>query len=300
MWFNSERHHKFANDITYADSYETYFGLLEEYLPLDLPHNATEYDRYLNNVVQRDSLLAFPGYEGCTVDMFQYDSYEKDFTRWGIDKFTDQSKYAGLYSVEVDSAWQHYIRTMLTAVGSVVMYRPKCQGTISGMEYMAFVGRLEEDYLYSLLDVLYDNQRNVSHVVISDAYIAAAYDTLKSHLKEHVYKEGLEDIEDCYVPLSERYIALDKDRETWDTFIKARNQFSRSLDVQKRKAYDNATNNLKRNKLWLLKNEYRCYSIVEAAFYEVLLAFDCSDKELLRYDFQTHYKAEYGDYNMFD
>ena len=299
-WFNSERDYKFANDIYYADSYETYFGLLEEYLPLGLPRNASEYDRYLNNEVQRDSLLSFNGYEGCTAEMYWYDSYEKSFTRWSIQRFTDQSKCAGLYSIEVDSAWHQYMRAMLIAVDSVVMYRPKCQGTISGMEYMAFVGRLEDDYLFSLLDALYDKQRKVRHDAITDASISAAFDSLKSHLKEHVSKEGFEDIDDCYVPLSERYIALDKDREAWEAFIKARYNFSRSLNRQQKRAYENATNNLKRNKLWLLKNEYRCYAIAESAFEKVLLPFDCSDSELVQYSFQRNYKEEYGNYEKFD
>lgn len=303
--FKDARQKKFVNDIYRADSYEVYFGLLNEYLPFALPSNATEYDRYLASVIQKDSLLSFPGDEGCTADIYLFNDYELSFTRWNIQKFTDQCKISGIYSIEVDSAWHSYMKAMLTAVDSVVMYRPQCQGTISGMEYLAFVGRLDDDYLNSMLDALFYNQRHNEHAVISDEAISAAYKSLKSHLKEHVSKKGFEDLDGCFVPLSERYAALDKDEETWSAFISARNNLSCSLKGKKKKAFDIATNNLKRSKLWLLKNEYRCYSTSASIgehdeFYNVLLPFECSDKELEQYDFQTCYRALFGEYAMFE
>lgn len=285
FFFNSSRQRHFVNSIYYADSYKTYLGLLNEYLPIKLSSKASEYDRYLASEVQKDSLLAFPGNEGCTADMYYYASYELSFTRWNIQKFTDVSKSDGLYSVEVDSAWQAYYRAMLTSVDSVVMYRPRCLGTISNMEYVAFVGRLDDDYLYSMLDALYGKQRHIVHTPISDKAISDAYLSLKSHQQEYESKEGFEDLDDCYVPLSERLIALDKDEEKWNAFIDARNAFSQTLSISQRKAYNNATNNLKRNKLWLLKNEYRCYSI-SPEYDDSLLAFDCSDEELMRFLFE--------------
>lgn len=298
-WFNNERHYKFVNDIYYADSYEVYFGLLSEFLPLPLPSNATEYDRYLNSKIQIDSLLAFEGYFGSTADSYWYKAYEDNYTYWNIQKFSDIYKQAGLYSADVDSAWQRYTRALLTAVDSVVMERPKCQGTISGLEYLQFAGLLERNNFFSMMDVLYAKQRNIQHTSISNEVIAIAFKELKSHLKEHVSKEGFEDIDECYVPLSERYVAIDRDEACWNALIKARDCFSQSLDRKLSRAYDNATNNLKRDKLWLLKNQYRCYSFVEASFQTVFLEYNCSDKELMKYDFQESYKTVYGEYKEF-
>lgn len=304
-FFKNERQKRFVNDIYYADSYEVYFGLLNEYLPLAIPSNATEYDRYLASVIQKDSLLAFPGDEAGTMGIYWQANYERSFTLWSIQKFTEMCRNAGFYSGEIDSAWHAYTAAMLTAVDSVVMYRRECQGTISGMEYVAFMGRLEDDCLNSLLDALFFDQRHNEHAAISDEAISAAYKSLKSHLKEHVSKKGFEDLNGCYVPLSERYAALDKDEEAWSAFISARNNLSCSLKGKKKKAFDIATNNLKRSKLWLLKNEYRCYSTSASIgehdeFYNVLLPFDCSDEELKQYDFKTRYEAEFGEFNMFE
>ena len=297
--FSNERQYKFVYLIHYADTYETYFGLLNEYLPLPLPRKATEYDSYLRSKVQADSLLNFPG-RGSTIEIYLYESYLMSFTYWNIQKFTKCSKSAGLYSAEVDSAWHNYKQAMKTVIDSVAMDRPCCQGTISGLEEIDFIKRLDEDYLESMLDALYASQRHIKHKHISDEMITEAYAKLKSHLVEHVSKPGFEDLDVCYVPLAERMAAIEADEESWIAFINARNRFSQSLGRKQRKAYENATNNLKRNKLWLLKNEYRAYALTGSQFKSVLLPFDCSDKDLLQYDYQTHYEAEFGDFPMFD
>ena len=297
--FSNERQYKFVYLIYYADSYETYFGLLNEYLPLPLPRKATEYDSYLRSKVQADSLLNFPG-RGSTVEIYLYESYLMSFTHWNIQKFTNCSKSAGLYSAEVDSAWYNYKQAMKTVIDSVAMDRPCCQGTISGLEEIDFIKRLDGDYLESMLDALYASQRHIKHTHISNEMITEAYTMLKSHLVEHVSIPGYEELDRCYVPRAHRLAALKEDEEAWWAFIRARERFSQSLGRKQRRAYVNATNNLKRNKLWLLKNEYRVYALTGSQFKSVLLPFDCSDKDLLQYDFQTHYKAEFGDLLMFD
>lgn len=303
--FKDERQRRFVEYIIKAPSYDIYFGLLNEYLPIPSNDKSTEYDRYMASEIQIDSLLAFPYGEAGTAGIYSHSTYQRIFTSWTLQKVTDQFRAAGLYSVDVDSAWQNYRNAMLTAVDSVVMYRRHCIGTIGIMEYVAFAERLDDDFLSSMLDALYSQQRNIHHVAILDKYISEAYKTLRSHLKEHVPKNGFDDLAGCYIPLSERYAALDKDEETWTTFINARNRFASTLTGQQRKAYNNATNNLKRNKLWLLKNEYRCYPTSASIgsddkFYDILLPFDCNDKELMKYNFQEHYKAVYGDYKYFN
>ena len=145
----------------------------------------------------------------------------------------------------------------------------------------------------------FDKERMEYHATISNEMIAKAFQDVRSHLREHEHKEYQEDLWDCFVPLATRVSTIDEDERTWNAFIEARNKKAKSLRGKQRKAYNNATNNLKRNKLWLLKNEYHCYAICEASFNDMLLSQECSDEELQAYDFQKAYKAVYGDYEMF-
>ena len=298
-YFKSARQKKFVNYIYYADSYDTYFGLLNEYFPACLSDKSTEYDKYLASLVQIEQVLDFPGDQAGTWGMYFYQDYGKRYIDWCIQKFTDLSRNSGFYSAEVDSAWNEYCRAMFTVVDSVVMDRPSCLGTISYMEKYGFIGNHKEAKKNALLDELFDKERDEHHATISDDMIAKAYKDLKSHLREPEYKEYQEDLWECYVPLATRKAAVDEDERAWNKFIKARNEKAKTLGWRQRKAYNNATNNLKRNKLWLLKNEYHYYAMCEASFQTLLLEPNCTDEELQAYDFQKAYKAVYGDHVMF-
>ena len=297
--FKSARQKKFVNYIIYADSYEVYFGLLNEYYPVKFPANPTEYDRYLASLKQIEHLLDFPGDEAGTYGMYLYDFYKQQHDEWCIQKFTDLSRNSNIYSVEVDSAWNTYCRAMYTVVDSVLLERPACLGTIIYMEKYGFIDNHKEAQKNALLDELFDKERMEYHATISNEMIAKAFQDVRSHLREHDYKEYQEDLWDYFVPLATRVSTIDEDVRTWNAFIEARNKKAETLRGKQRKAYNNATNNLKRNKLWLLKNEYHCYAICEASFNDMLLSQECSDEELQAYNFQKAYKAVYGDYDMF-
>jgi hypothetical protein len=49
--------------------------------------------------------------------------------------------------------------------------------------------------------------------------------------------------------------------------------------------YRGATNNLKWRKLLLLKNEYKYFGIGPVGFYGKFLPLDCSDEQLLEFDY---------------
>ena len=295
--YKDARQKKFVNYIYYADSYEVYFGLLNEYYPAQFSAKSTEYDRYLASLVQIERLLDFSGDEAGTAGMYLYHAYENQYFDMCNQKLFDLARNSDFYSAEVDSAWNEYCRAMFTVVDSVVMYRPECQGTISYMEKLSFIDNHKIANKNALLDELFDAERKEYYVTISDEMITEAYQEVRSHLREPNCKDP--EINGCYAPLATRTNALNEDERTWNAFISARNQKAKSLPRKQRKAYNNATNNLKRNKLWLLKNEYHYYAFCEASFQDLLLDIDCSDEELLSYDFETAYKAVYGDHIMF-
>ena len=188
---------------------------------------------------------------------------------------------------------------MFTVVDSVLLERPACLGSMSYMEKRCFVDNHKKVQKNALLDELFDKEREEYHATISDEMITNAFQNLRSHLREHEYKEYQKDLWDCYVPLATRISTIDEDERMWNAFIEARNKKAKTLRGKQRKAYNNATNNLKRNKLWLLKNEYHYYAMCEASFQDLLLSQECTDEELQAYDFQKAYKAVYGDHVMF-
>lgn len=279
-FFTDSLHCKYANEIYYAETYEEYFAMLDEFYPIELPENATEYDKYKASVIQFDSLMSFPGHSGATVQIYLYESYDQAFTEYTTNKIIDFLKRKQLYSYEVDSAWRNYYKTMELVIDSVVMYRPKCLGTLSGMEYVAFTGFLKDGYLNSMLEFLFYREMNAAkHMTISDEMICAAYDSLRAHQFEA--DTEFDDILDCYVPVETRIDAINQDQIAWDEFINVRNSFERKLFGLKKRAYHNATNNLKWRKLWLLKNEYKCFGIGPDGYHDKFLPLDCSVEDLL-------------------
>ena len=284
-FFTDSLHYKYANEIYYMETYEDYFALLNEFYPIELPANATDYDRYKASVIQFDSLMSFPGDEGATIQIYLYESYDQAFTHFTQQRIIDILKDKNLYSSEVDSAWSQYVKAMETVIDSVVMYRPQCLGTISGMEFVTFIGFLNESYLNSLLETLFYKEMELPHhMTITDDIINAAYDSLRVHQKEP--ETEYEDLLECYVPVATRVDAINQDQAAWNDFLISRSRFEKKLHGAQRRAYHNATNNLKWSKLWLLKQEYHNCKISGLSFQELLLPLDCTDEEIMNYDFQ--------------
>lgn len=283
-FFTDSLHYKYANEIYYVESYEEYFAMLNKFYPIDLPKDASEYDKYKASVIQFDSLMSFPGYSGATVQMYLYESYHQAFTEYTTNKIIDLLKKNKLYSSEVDSAWSKYCETMEQIIDSVVMYRPHCLGTISNMEYVAFTGFLKNGYLNSMLETLFYKEMEIpKHITITDHMIICAYDSLLSHQFEP--ETTFDDIRECYPPVKTRQDAILQDKAAWDNFIASRNTFEACLKGKIKKAYHNATNNLQWRKLWLLKNEYRCFSIGPESYVDLFLPLDCTDEKLLEFDY---------------
>lgn len=113
-------------------------------------------------------------------------------------------------------------------------------------------------------------------------------------MKKYLKQTNLGKEEEYNAPLPYQLHILDVEAKYWQAFIDARNEHAQSLPYKQQQSYNNATNNLKRNKLWLLKNYYRSYALCDPTFNQVLLDEDCSDKELDAYDFDKAYTAVYG------
>ena len=283
-FFTDSLHHKYANEIYYMETYEDYFALLNEFYPIELPANATDYDRYKASLIQFDSLMAFPGDGGATVQIYLYESYSQSFVDFTKQRTIDILKNKNLYSAEVDAAWSQYVNAMKLVIDSVVMCRPQCLGTISGMESYTFMGFMEQSHLNSLLETLFYKEMDIpQHMTVTDDIINAAYDSLRIH--QHEPDTEFDDIRECYTPVATRIDAINQDQKAWSAFLAACSRFEKKLYGTQRRAYRNAINNLKWSKLWLLKQEYHNFKISNYSFQELLLPLACTDEEIMNYDF---------------
>lgn len=283
-YFSDKKHYKYANEILYVNTYEEYFAMLDEFYPLLQSNNSTEYDKYKASTIQFDSLISFPGDGGSTVELYLYAAYSKVFYRYNTFRAKDLLKASNCYSSEIDSAWNHYLRTMEEVVDTVVLYRPSCLGTISQMEAVAFFDHLDSDYLNSLLEFLHFRQIDAPHhAIITDEMIQCAFDSLRAHQYEP--DAEYDDIIVCYPPVATRVDAINRDQAAWNDFINVRNAYEGKLNGAQKRAYRNATNNLKWSKLWLLKNEYRNMGLTGGYYEDLFLPFDCTDDELMEYNY---------------
>jgi len=271
------------------DDYDQFMTILAEYYPIDLPSDATPYQQYCASRQQFDSLIAFDG-DGCTIVIYMYQGATGLFSRVVAPHMHEQLSQLGIYTIAEDSAWNQYMRAMSTVVDSVVMCRPCGQGTISGLEYIAFMMELRDQHLAMMETELYYRDPHypiLRHMTITDAMIDAAYEELRANQKLHEYEmpEYFEDVIRCEVPIPERQKAIDADVQTWTRLMFVRDSVAKQLPRKYRSGYQYATNELKREKLIMLKNRYREHNLMCDDYYQTLLPHDCSDSLLLRYYF---------------
>lgn len=289
--FDSELHCIALNKLwEITENYDSLMEVLDDFYPIELPADATPYQQYKLARQQFDSIINFDP-AGPTYMLYMWADLENRFDDITTKHFISELKKSGSYSDEMDDAWISYFTAMETVCDSVAMCRPCGQGTISQLESVSFMNHTylaRTEYIKSLYfagDAAYKPER---HRRISDQELADALDAVYRH--QRVYEttdpEFMDDV-DYNVPVVEKHKALQTDRKRYYELENC--LIASGID-------SNTLNNLRRDKLILLKNMYRSFNIAEASFYDVLLPFDCTDDELLSYDFDESYKVVYGYY----
>lgn len=136
------------------------------------------------------------------------------------------------------------------------------------------------DYYFTLGDSNY--QPTERHAQISDKMIHRAYSDFFDELINSDYED---------YSVEEKQSALKNDMRFWDKWMAERRKVSAQLPMPLKKVYDNCTNNLKRRKLIQIKSRYWGYGICSGFELDCILKKDCSDEELVNYDYQTRYDA---------
>ena len=78
----------------------------------------------------------------------------------------------------------------------------------------------------------------------------------------------------------------------WQGWMSSRRAVSSKLTGLCKDCYDNSTNNVRRNKLIMLKNRYQGYGLVGQSMLDALLPYGCKDSEIESYDFAEKFWAD--------
>lgn len=114
--------------------------------------------------------------------------------------------------------------------------------------------------------------------------VLAEYDAFIAGLVE---PEGEEDY---LLPVAQRRVALLKEKAAWKQWMVFRAGVAPQLPASIRSAFDRATRAICRRKLIALKNRYQCFGYQSQEFVDELLPFDCSDEQLVAYNYEQVFK----------
>lgn len=114
--------------------------------------------------------------------------------------------------------------------------------------------------------------------------VLAEYDTFIAGLVEP------EDEDDYLLPVAQRREALLKEKAAWKQWMDYRAGIAPRLPASFRPAFDHATRAICRRKLIALKNRYQCFGYQSQEFVDELLPFDCSDEQLVAYNYEQVFK----------
>ena len=142
-----------------------------------------------------------------------------------------------------------------------------------------------EDFYFALTDSLdyevahrrsmigqYDIER---HAPVGERQVLAEYRGFMAFFEnEEFFEPGFS------YPVPELRRVLDDERKAWQAWMRSRDEVSSLLDGLCKDCYDNATNNVRRLKLVMLKNRYQGYGLSSSDIEECLVPRDVSDGDL--------------------
>ena len=142
-----------------------------------------------------------------------------------------------------------------------------------------------EDFYFALTDSLdyevahrrsiigqYDIER---HAPLGERQVLAEYRRFMAFFEnEEFFEPGFS------YPVPELRRVLDEERKAWQAWMRSRDEVSSLLDGLCRDCYDNATNNVRRLKLIMLKNRYQGYGLSSGDIEECLVPRDVPDGDL--------------------
>lgn len=151
-----------------------------------------------------------------------------------------------------------------------------------------------EDFYFALTDSLdyrvrhkrsvigeYDIER---HATVTEGAVLDEYRRFMAFLKDEAFFEPGHSY-----PQNDLRKALGDERAAWQAWMSSRRTVSSLLSELCKETYDNATNNVRRYKLIMLKNRYQGYGLVSGDILDCILSYDCSDSEIGVFSFERNW-----------
>ena len=146
------------------------------------------------------------------------------------------------------------------------------------------------DFYFALTDSLDYKVRHKKSVI--SIYELEKHTEIQEEKVLREYRDfinSLEEDEFAY-PISQRKNVLTMEMNAWRKWMKSRKEVSSLLTGLVKECFDNSTNNVRRNKLIMLKNRYEGYGLTSGEVLSCLLPYDVTDDELNGPSFDEKWK----------
>ena len=153
-----------------------------------------------------------------------------------------------------------------------------------------------EDFYFALTDNLdyqfahkrsmigeYDIER---HEQIDNQIVLKEYLRFMDFFNDETFYEP-----DYSYPVSELRSVLEEEMKAWQGWVLSRDKVSSTLTGLCKDCYDNATNNVLRHKLIMLKNRYQGFGITSKTTLDCLLPYSCDDSDINLFSFEEKWNS---------
>ena len=302
-------YHLWYHDGSYLKNDDfTTWRLMQYDSTLCVPSPNSEYDKFysIKNTIQR--LLEYEPecqwelncHSGYLCDFQEY--YDRLLVKEAI-KHSNNPKLIDALKKEQE-AWQNYHIALDTAF-QIIDGSP--DGMVGSAWSMAICGILLDnaamreqslvDFYFALTDSLdyqnthksifigrYDIER---HKQISNKQVIKEYGKFMDFFKDKSYFNP-----EFRYPEKELKRVLEDEMNAWQVWMSSRDIVSAILTGLCKDCYDNATNNVRRHKLIMLKNRYQGFGITTQTILDCLLPYDCKDSEIDSFSFEKRWNAD--------
>lgn len=146
------------------------------------------------------------------------------------------------------------------------------------------------DFYFALTDSLdykVRHKKSVISIYELEKHTETQEETVLREYRDFI--NSLEEDEFAY-PRSQRKNVLTMEMNAWKKWMNSRKEVSSLLTGLVKECYDNSTNNVRRNKLIMLKNRYEGYGLTSGEVLSCLLPYDVTDDELNGPSFDEKWK----------
>ena len=152
--------------------------------------------------------------------------------------------------------------------------------------YFALTDNLDYEFLHKTSRIgEYEVER---HAEVKDKDVLDEYERFMALIEQSFFDP------ECHYSKTVMRNALKKEMTAWKGWMSSREQVSDNLDGLCKDVYDNATNNVRRYKLIMLKNRYQGYGLTSSSVEDCLLNYSCSDEDIEDFYFEKRWRSLYS------